>query len=105
MTQPIWTLLDPRVTMAHLGFLPGFLDADSPDAASSQLDKGYKKYGGWRPQQDFEMTDNNYLTYPGDPPLRPIAETSIRGETIRLYEHAFVAVIQADGSFEVCRMD
>lgn len=105
MPQLQWKFLHPKVTPDHLGFLPNFLHDDNPATASVQLDKGYKFAGGWVPQEGFKLTANNCLTYPGDPPLRPIAETHLRGETICLYESSFVAVIQPDGSFEVCRMD
>lgn len=105
MAQLQWKFLHPRATMAHLGFLPSFLRDNEDASAVKQLDNGYKPYGGWRPQKGFKLTASKCLVYPGDPPLRPIAETKLRDETICFYESSFVAVIQPDGSFEVCRMD
>lgn len=100
-----WKLLHPRVTMAHLGLLPAFLSESSPDRAAAQLHRHYSFGGGWLPIKGFKLRDNNHLLYPGDPPLRPIAETKCRDETVCVYECSFVAVIQPDRSFEVARMD
>lgn len=100
-----WKMLHPNATMAHLGFLPSFLRGDDPAPAGKQLDAGYKFAGGWRPQKGFKLTEDNSLHYPGDPPLRPVAEAKLRDETICFYDLAYVAVIQPDRSFEVCRMD
>ena len=99
-----WTLLHPKATMAHLGMLAHFLSESDPNPAANQLHRHYSYGGGWRPQKGFTMSGAG-LCYPGDPPLRPIAEAIIRDETVRLFESSFVAVIQPDGSFETCRMD
>jgi hypothetical protein len=46
------------------------------------------------------------LTYPGDPPLHPIAMWPLRDEMIVVYRHAIVAIFSTkDGSFEVARLD
>lgn len=100
-----WKLLHPRVTMAHLGLLPAFLSDISADGAAAQLHRHYSFGGGWSPVHGFTLREDNHLLYPGDPPLRPIAETRLRDETVCVYEHSFVAVIQPDRSFEVSRMD
>ena len=100
-----WEMKHPKATMEHLGYIPDFLSESDPRSAREQLDSGYRHAGGWQPFQGFKMSSAGELLYPGDPPTRLIAETKLRGETIRLYEHSWVAVIQSDGSFEVCRMD
>ena len=105
MTQAKWKLLHPAATMAHLGVLPSFLHENDPAPAAEQLNAGYAHAGGWRPQKGFKLTARNSLLYPGDPPLHPVAEAQLRDETIVFYDTAFVAVIQSDRSFEVCRMD
>lgn len=105
MPQVEWKLLHPRATMAHLGALPNFLHQEDPAPAAEQLDKGYAFAGGWSPQKGFKLTGGNSLLYPGDPPMRPIAEAKLRDETICVYDSSYVAVIQPDRSFEVCRMD
>lgn len=96
--------LHPRATPHHIGQIPFWLNEANPKTAAQQLNDGYP-FGGWSPFQGFTLLDNNSLSYPGDPPQRPIAEMKLREETILIYEHAWVAVIQPDRSFEVCRMD
>lgn len=97
--------LHPRCTMEHLGFIPAWLSGDDTASAVERLHRGYSFAGGWQPMRGFKLTDKNHLLYPGDPPLRPIATTKLREETICVYDHSFVAVIQPDRSFEVSRMD
>lgn len=99
----IWLLLDRSASPETLGFVPGFLSEDDPRPAAEQFNAHY--IIGWRPQPKFKMDRNGVLRYPSDPPLRPIAMSTLRGETIRFYPHAYVSVTQTDGSFEVCRMD
>lgn len=99
-----WEFLHPKMTMEHLGYIPYWLYDENPKSAREQLDAGYQ-FGGWQPMQGFKLTDDNCLTYPKDPPLRPLAQAQLRDELIVFYDHAWVAVIQADRSFEVCRMD
>jgi len=45
------------------------------------------------------------MLYPGDPPLYWAAQTILRNERIVIYPYAMVAVVQADGSFLIQRMD
>ena len=101
----IWKLLHPRMTGEHLGLLPGMLNPSDPRKARDQFDAAYQHGGGWRPFAGFKLLDDNSLAYPGDPPQRALAETWLRDERILLYESEWVAIIQPDGSFEVCRMD
>jgi hypothetical protein len=100
-----WRSLHPLATVDMLGYLPQFLSERDPRSAREQLDSGYQQGGGWTPLPGFILLSNGCLGYPGDPPTLPIAETRLRTETIRLYEHAWVAIIQDDGSVEVARMD
>ena len=88
-----------------LGFLPGMLSQSNPKSATKQLDDGYQHGGGWSPFPGFKLQANNALSYPGDPPLSPLATAKLRDELIVFYPYAWVAVIQPDRSFEVCRMD
>jgi len=100
-----WKMLHPKMTMEHLGFIPFWLHENDPRDAREQLNAGYV-FGGWSPFQGWtKLGDDNTLYYPGDPPLKPLAMTELRGELIVFYDHAWVAVIQPDRSFEVCRMD
>lgn len=100
-----WELLHPAVTSAHLGILPTMLNDRDPSPARDQLDRGYRHGGGWDPFKGHTLNPDNTLSYPGDPPTRPIAQARLRDELIVLYEHEWVAIIQKDRSFEVCRMD
>lgn len=100
-----WEMLHPRMTRAHLGLLPEMLDDQDPRSAREQLNEAYAHGGGWDPFNGFRLTDKNGLAYPGDPTLKPIAQAKFRNELIVFYDCAWVAIIQPDRSFEVCRMD
>lgn len=99
------TFLHPRATWDHVGLIPDMLSEHNPKPAVQQLHDGYSHGGGWDPFNGFKLAADNSLTYPGDPALKPIAEMKLRDELILVYEHSWVAVIQPDRSFEVCRMD
>lgn len=99
-----WQMLHPQMTMAHLGLIPLWLLDVDKRPAREQLNEGYK-WGGWQPFEGFALGEDNSLSYPGDPPLQPLAQARLRDELIVFYRHAWVAVIQKDRSFEVCRMD
>ena len=98
-------LLHPKVTPEHVGMIPYWLSEDDIDPAWRQLDKHYQHGGGWRPFKGHTMNEDKSLEYPGDPALHPIASMELRDELILMYEYSWVAVVQKDGSFEVCRMD
>lgn len=97
-------LLHPRMTHEHLGFIPEFLSPNDPRPAKEQFQSNYH-FGGWRPFKGFRLLPNNGLAYPGDPVQMPLAQTKLRDELIVFYPSAWVAIIQPDRSFEVCRMD
>lgn len=101
----VWTFLHPDMTREHLGLLPGMLDPSDPRPAREQFDANYQHGGGWFPTKGHVLSADNTLTYPGDPPLKPVAMTLLRDELILLYPYSFVAIIQPDRTFEVCRMD
>jgi hypothetical protein len=99
-----WEFLDKRYSLDMLGLIPEFLSDDNSANARTQFDICY--VAGWNPMKGFRLNkDSLVLTYPGDPPLRPIAKTKLREETIVFYPHAWVMILQPDGSFEVTRMD
>ena len=105
MTRPTWTMLDSRMHLEHLGYLPSFLNNADPAPARKQLDENYSHGGGWVPFKGFILDAKNALIYPGDPPLTPLAETYLRKEHILYYECSWVVIKQPDGSWEVARMD
>lgn len=104
-----WALIHPRASMDMLGNIPLFISEDDPRSAREQINANYI-YGGWRPMGGFVM-QSNLLSWPagGDgPDNRPrilIAEARLRDETIRFYDGSWLAIIQADGTFEVSRID
>jgi hypothetical protein len=92
--------------LGDLGLIPSFLRSDDPRPAREQLADGYGFAGGWSPMRGFKLGEGaQSLLYPEDPPLPVLAETCLRDEIIRVYECAWVAVFQPDGSFEVARMN
>jgi hypothetical protein len=101
----VWELLHPNMTPEHLGLLPGMLDLDDPRPAKEQFNENYQHGGGWLPMKGHTLSERNWLHYPGDQPLRPLAQLQFRDELIIYYDSSFVAIIQPDRSFEVCRMD
>lgn len=91
--------------MELLGFIPGFLSENDPRPAREQIDSAYQHGGGWSPFEGFKMLSDGNMQYPGDPPTRLLAETKLRDEVIRFYEHSWLAIVQQNGSFEVTRVD
>lgn len=101
----VWVAKHPEATPDMLGFLPTFLREADKRSAREQFDSAYSFAGGWHPFKGHTMLPNGNLAYPGDPPTLLLAEAKLHDETIRLYEHAWVAIIQKDGSYEIYRMD
>jgi hypothetical protein len=87
----------------RLGFIPSFVSDADPRPAKEQFDSNY--ISGWQPFPGFKMTRGHVLHYTGDNPLKPIAMARLRDEIIVVYPYAWVAIIQPDSTFEVCRMD
>jgi hypothetical protein len=75
-----------------------------PAPGVEQLDAGYGYGSHWRDKPNQLLEDLTML-YPGDPPLYWAAQTILRNERIVIYPYAMVAVVQADGSFLIQRMD
>lgn len=85
------------------GYIPEFLSLSDPRPAREQFDENY--ISGWWPFNGFELKPTMQLCYPDDPPMSPIAMMPFREERIFLYPHAWVLIMQKDGSYEVARMD
>ena len=102
----MWRALDPRANLDQLGFIPNFLEENDPRPAAVQINDRYGFGGGWQPMPRFEMNiKTGVLRYPGDPALYPLFISKLRDEVIRVYPHAWVSILQPDGSYEVARMD
>lgn len=101
-----FTLLHPRASHEMLGMIPSFLSKENKAPAREQLDKAYQHGGGWQPLAGWRYFPAlQEIKYPGDKPLLPIAKANLREETILIYPHSWVCIVQSDGSFEVARMD
>lgn len=100
-----FTLKHPQATFDHLGFIPMFFDERDPASAKEQIDARYRHGGGWRTHHGWTMERDGSLSFPGDPSLPVLAEAKLRDEIIRVYEMAWVAIVQPGGGFEVSRID
>lgn len=97
--------LHPKASWDHVGDIPHMLCEEDQQSATQQFHAGYGHGGGWRPFKGFELLPDDSISYPGDSVHKPIAEMRLRHERILVYECAWVAVIQPDRSYEICRMD
>lgn len=99
-----WEMVHPRATPDMLGYVPRFLRNDDPRPAREQFNERYV-YGGWRPNNHFTKDERDFVQFPGDPALPPIAQRMLREERIVMYPGALFAIIQPDGRFEIARID
>lgn len=106
-----WKRCHPNATLDHLGYIPQMLNSADPRSAAHQFNDSYAHGGGWSPFSGFTMLPNGDMQYEdpeepdADPPTRKLWEATLHKETICVYEHAWVAIVQPDGSYEVSRMD
>lgn len=97
---------DDRVFEA-LGYLPVIVTADG-GKIKDQINAKYAHGGGYSPFGEGKWKfdpQNKTLKYPGDSPLRGIAELQVGDELLIFFDHAICCVAQSDGSFDVVRMD
>lgn len=94
-----------------LGIIPLFLDPADTRPAAEQIHEAYAHGGGWHSFYGFTLARPNpdpltwALEYSGDRPMEALAWTQLRDEFIVLFECAWVAVVQPDGTFDVARID
>jgi hypothetical protein len=104
-------LLHPNVRHDVFGILPEFLDQNDPRPAREQFNERYAHGGGWSPSKGWQLLKDDSIYYSKsveegeDPRHPPLARIKFRDESIVIYDHAWVAIIQKDRSFEVSRMD
>lgn len=95
--------------MEVVGFIPQFLSESDPRSAVEQIHTGYSHGGGWMDFKGFELAGGGdfdyFLKYPGDPLMRELSRATLRNETLVLFDCSWLAVIQADGSYRVARLD
>jgi hypothetical protein len=86
------------------GFIPLFLKEADPRPAIEQINERY--IGGWMKIPGAVVNkDTAEMEYPGDPPQPVLSVLEFRDEFIVLYPSAVVAVVRADGTYEVSRLD
>lgn len=109
--MPVIRFKHPRATLEDLGMIPAIvLDAD-PRPLREQIEDRYSHGGGYCSMgNEFTVTADGKLSsdkYPDDPPFIPVAEMKFvnHAETLTLFSHGMVRIEQADGSFDVIRMD
>ncbi len=107
--------------VAALGVLPMIFDETDPRPAREQVNDRYSHGGGFVPFEGFTLHDEGPLAArmvyrEGEPTesgeaevVREYARTQLVGpagrETLIVFEGSWVAVVQEDGSYAVCRMD
>src|SRR5262245_39053538 len=86
------------------GFIPSFLHADDQRSAREQINARY--IGGWNHFEGFRLYKRRMaLIYSGDPTMYPISMLRFRKERLFIYPHAWVVIMQEDGTWEVARLD
>ena len=104
MSCPEWTNEDFRI----VGYIPQFFNDEDERSAKEQVNRAYAHGGGFQPFEGFTLNSperDASLSYPDDPPMKEVSRTKLRDETIILFQHAWLAIVQPDGSFEVARID
>lgn len=100
----IWWMLPGQDPDAAIGFLPEQVSLADPRPAAVQFAENGPS--GWMPLKGFSFDPTTErLSYPGDPPMYPIAGSQLRDEKILVYPMAWVVIVQPDGAFEACRLD
>lgn len=91
--------------IAALGHIPEFVFAQDPRPIWEQIDARY--IGGWQAMAPGKwiLGLDDYLLYPGNPALPPLATAYHGQERIIVYPHAWACIVQPDGQFSVARLD
>lgn len=110
-TFPIldWHLNDQygNDALTHLGRIPLLLDPNCADPVWLQVQENYP--GGWNPvlgeeRGKWTLTADDYLIYPGLPPVAPAAMAWLRSERILVYPAGWLVVVELGGQFTVARI-
>lgn len=101
----MWELFRPDA-LDWLGYLPQIILHSDPRPVKEQVRERYAHGGGWHPFEGFVFSPEKLtIKYPGDPAYKALARTEVNEETVIVYPHAWVLVLQKDGSYEISRMD
>ena len=101
LTSVAWIMNRP------IGLIPDFLYERDPRTAQDQFNERYAHGGGWKPLlTDWSFDpETGALSYPDDPVYEPVAIGRLHDQVIFVYDYDWVCILNADGSFEVSRMD
>lgn len=91
----------------HLGRIPLLINPQCNDPVWLQVQDNYPN--GWNPvpaseRHKWTLTADEYLIYPGLPPVAPAAMAWLRSEKILVYPAGWVVVVQLNGDFTVARI-
>lgn len=91
----------------HLGRIPLLLDPNCTDPVWQQVQDNYPE--GWNPvlgdeRDKWTLTGDDYLIYPGLPPLAPVAMAWLRSERVFVYPAGWMVVVTLGGDFTVARV-
>ena len=106
----VWHLA-PGATPEMLGLIPEFISSVDPRPLIEQIDDAYAHGGGWNEFDGFTLdrTSGNvfewFLTYPGDPPLYPLAACKVRDEVLLFWPFAWVTICTKEGGFNCAKID
>lgn len=103
-------LMQDGVRPDHLGMIPLWINGMEP--LRHIINFHYAHGGGWRPTSltRFKLvTDCTVeewrLEYPEDPPMKMLAYCRNGDEMFIIFEYAWCAIVAADGTYEICRID
>lgn len=114
MSEGLFPILDWHLNnqygskaLEHLGRIPLLLDPNRADPVWLQVQENYPQ--GWCPvlgdeRAKWALTADDYLIYPGLPPLAPAAMAWLRSERILVYPAGWIVVVTLDGDFTVARI-
>lgn len=94
--------------VGYLGIIPTMLSPHDDRPLVEQLHEGYMHGGGWQPFTGFDVQKRGavyVLQYPNDPPYIERARIDMNGETLCVFDSAWVLVVDAAGKHHVARMD
>lgn len=91
----------------HLGRIPLLLDPNCADPVWLQVQTNYPE--GWLPvlgeeRSRWTLTGDDYLIYPGLPPVAPAAMAWLHSERVLVYPAGWVVVVTLGGEFTVARI-
>lgn len=105
-----WHLNEAYGNEAHtyLGRIPLLIDPNCADPVWLQVQTNLPE--GWNPvladdRSKWTLTADDYLIYPGLPPIAPAAMAWLRGEKVLVYPAGWIVVAQLNGEFTVARIE